>query len=132
MAAAVMTRTPATTPLRRVAALRPAPVAPRRLPDSTYRRRRLLALAGLAVLALGCWLALQAAVSGAGGGPLTATGAAGSAPAAARTWVVRPGDTLWGIALAAGARGDIRPYVDRLAAETAGRPLVVGEHLALP
>ncbi len=73
-----------------------------------------------------------AAVSGAGGGPLTATGAARGTPAAARVWVVRPGDTLWTIALAAGAKGDIRPLVDKLAAETGNKPLQVGEQVLLP
>lgn len=52
--------------------------------------------------------------------------------ASARVWIVRPGDTLWGIALASGAKGDIRPYVDRLSSEVGGRPLQVGERIVLP
>ena len=99
---------------------------------AVYRRRRAVALAGLALLLFGLWFALQAAVGGAGGGPLTATGAATGIPAAAHVWVVRPGDTLWSIALRSGARGDIRPVVDRLAAQTGGRPLQVGQRVLLP
>ncbi|MCU4183710.1 LysM peptidoglycan-binding domain-containing protein [Acidiferrimicrobium sp. IK] len=97
-----------------------------------YRRRRGVALAGTALLLIGFWFALQAALGGTGGGPLTATGAAVGTPAAAKVWVVRPGDTLWSIALRSGARGDIRPVVDRLAEETGGQPLQVGERILLP
>ena len=43
-------------------------------------------------------------------------GAEASRPAAARMYVVRPGDTLWGIATGlVGRAGDPRPVVDRLA-----------------
>ncbi len=102
-------------------------------PDAaTYRRRRLAAAALLATLVMGAWLACRAVVDSsstfAGPGPAVVAGT----PVAARSWVVGPGDTLWGIALAAGARGDIRPYVDMLAAETGNRPLVVGEVVPLP
>ncbi len=97
-----------------------------------YRRRRAVALAGLILLLAGLWFALQAAVSGAGGAPLTTAGAATGSPAVAKVWVVRPDDTLWTIALESGARGDIRPVVDRLVAETGGRPLQVGERIQLP
>lgn len=55
-----------------------------------------------------------------------------TALASARVWIVRPGDTLWSIALASGAKGDIRPLVDRLSKEVGGRPLQVGERIVLP
>jgi LysM repeat protein len=43
-------------------------------------------------------------------------GVGASRPAAARVYVVRPGDTLWGIAAGlVGRAGDPRPVVDRLA-----------------
>jgi hypothetical protein len=45
---------------------------------------------------------------------------------------VRPGDTLWSIALASGARGDIRPEVDALSSEVHGQALQVGERIVLP
>jgi hypothetical protein len=89
---------------------------------------------GLVLAAFGGLIALQGALGGTGGGPLTATGAPGAAPrtVGARVWIVQPGDTLWGIAQAEGGRGDIRPLVDRLSAETGGRPLQVGQRILLP
>jgi len=43
-------------------------------------------------------------------------GAGAGQPAAPRVYVVRPGDTLWGIATGVvGRAGDPRPVVDRLA-----------------
>lgn len=78
-------------------------------------------------------LSLHGALGWVGGGPLTTAGLPGvPQPAAARVWVVRPGDTLWGIARATGATGDLRPLVDRLSAEVGGQPLQPGEHIALP
>jgi hypothetical protein len=99
---------------------------------ATFRRRRAVALTGLALLLGGLWVALQAAVGGPGGSLLTSSGTPGGTPAAAHVWVVHPGDTLWSIALASGAHGDIRPVVDQLSAETGGRPLTVGERVTLP
>lgn len=109
-----------------------APSCEQQRQAATFRRRRAVALTGLALLLGGLWIALQAAVGGTGGSLLTSSGTPGGTPAAAHVWVVRPGDTLWGIALASGAQGDIRPVVDRLAAQTGGRPLTVGERIVLP
>ncbi|HWG72819.1 MAG TPA: LysM domain-containing protein [Acidimicrobiales bacterium] len=84
---------------------------------------------------LGIWLALQAHPGVPGGGPLTTTGAPavlGARPAAVHVWVVRPGDTLWGIVESSGVKGDPRPAVDRLAAQAGGRALQPGERLVLP
>ena len=124
------------------------------LADSPYRpsvsprvaaNRRLagallvLTLALVAVL-VAVLFALQAALGGGSGGPLTvgatSTGAvqyAGAVQSASsRAWVVRPGDTLWSIAVAILPHGDVRPLVDRLSAEVGGRPLLVGQHVTLP
>jgi hypothetical protein len=97
------------------------------------RRRRALAVVMLvAVLAAG-WIVLQAAQGRTGGGPLPATGVPGGLePAASRVWVVRPGDTLWSIALAVDPKGDVRPLVDRLAAAVGTTSLYPGETIPLP
>ena len=57
------------------------------------------------------------------------------APAAARVYVVRSGDTLWGIARAqAGSGEDLRPLVDRLVRVNHLRAaaIVPGQQLVLP
>jgi hypothetical protein len=92
-------------------------------------------LAVLVVIALG----LQAVLGGLGGGPLTTSEPPGTGalagvlqPAAMRTYTVQPGDTVWSIARGLSGGGDPRPVVDRLMAERQGRPLQVGERIALP
>lgn len=108
-----------------------------RLHPSVYRRRRLLA-AGLLLLAIAAVLVTaQSFMAGTGGGPLTATGAAASSswamtPAGTEVWVVRPGDTLWSIARSVDPQGDVRPLVDRLAAEVGRDTLYPGETVAIP
>ena len=109
-----------------------APPAGRRHPAAVYRRRRAVAAVSL-VTAVGLMIAVYAALAGASGGPLTTTGAAaGLVPATARVWVVQPGDTLWKIATALDPRGDVRPLVDRLAAEIGGSSLYPGEQIPIP
>jgi nucleoid-associated protein YgaU len=101
--------------------------------SAVFRRRRLAAAGLLAVLVAGSWIGLQAALGRIGGGPLATTGAPGGLqPAAARTWVVQPGDTLWSIAEAVDPKGDVRPLVDRMAAELGSTSLYPGERVAVP
>lgn len=108
-------------------------------PDgAAYRRRRavtlLMLLVAVALVTAVCRLTL----AGSGGGALTTAGSSGAlsapAPPAAtgRTYVVRPGDTLWSIVRASGQRGDPRPVIDRLVGQLGGRPLQPGERLTLP
>ena len=109
------------TRLRVQSASRAAP------PRAVFRRRRLAALAALALSLLACKAVLALSLSGASSAPpgrMTVV--------AERTYVVQPGDTMWGIARAAQPRGDVRPLVDRLAAERRGRPLRVGERIVVP
>jgi hypothetical protein len=119
----------------------PAPVLPfpdarggvRRPSSAVLRRRRLLAAALLTVLVAAAWFGLQAALGRIGGSPLATAGAPGGPePAAGRLWIVRPGDTLWSIAVALDPRGDVRPLVDRLDAEVGGTLLYPGESIAIP
>ncbi len=100
---------------------------------AVLRRRRIVAVGLLALVVLGCSFGLQAALGRIGGGPLAITDAPGGLqPAAARIWIVRPGDTLWSIAEAVDPRGDVRPLVDRLAAETGRTVLYPGEAISVP
>jgi hypothetical protein len=87
----------------------------------------------LALVAFASWVGLQAALGRTGAGPLASTGApGGSEPASVRVWTVRPGDTLWSIAEAVDPRGDVRPLVDRMAAELGGTTLYPGESVSVP
>lgn len=106
---------------------------------AVYRRRRAVALILLCAMVAAIALALQAVLGGLGGGPLTTSGPSGTGamvgvlqPAALRTYTVQPGDTLWSIARGLSGGGDPRPIVDRLMAQRQGRPLQVGERIALP
>ncbi len=103
----------------------PAPV-----PAGVYRRRRLLAVVVMAVLAYGAWsLALDA-------GDRLFTGQAGAAAvvgdAEPEVWVVQPGDTLWSIAVELGGDVDVRQRVDQLAEHNGGPMLEVGQRLVIP
>jgi hypothetical protein len=97
-------------------------------------RRRLVAAAIALGMAVGIGTALQGALGVTGGGPLSTTGVPGGVAqlAGQRVWVVAPGDTVWAIATAVSGNRDVRPLVDRLVAETGGRPLQVGQRLPLP
>lgn len=90
----------------------------------------LLVIAAVIVVA-----AIRLALAGPGGGALTTPGSAGAAsaqPAAARFYVVQPGDSLWSIVRANGYRGDPRPVVDRLASTLGHHPLQPGQRIVLP
>ena len=108
----------------------PTVCRPRRLPASTYRRRRAVA-AGLVVLVV---LVLSAALGPLGGGPLPVPerpDAVGLGDGT-RVYVVQPGDTFWSIARRLDPRADPRPLVDRLVAAHGTPVLHVGERLPVP
>lgn len=101
-----------------------------------FRRRRAVASL-VAVVLLGAVLALGVP----GDVPLTPSGQApaagvvsvgGAVAVSSGSYVVQPGDTLWQIARALQPSGDVRPLVQRLAAERGGAPLRAGERLVLP
>lgn len=113
-----------------------------RLASSVYRRRRLVAGAAVALvlsLSIAVLSAAGSALARTGGGPLTTTGGQGSGlapvaagPGGARVWIVRPGDTLWGIATSLEPGRDVRPLVDQLQAEVGSSPLQPGEAVPIP
>ena len=117
-------------PRRPVCQLTLVPVRPT---AAVLLRRRIVAAGLLVATAMGAWIGLQAALGRIGGGPLATTGAPGGLqPAATRVWVVRPGDTLWSIAEAVDPGGDVRPLVDRLAAQVRSTALFPGETIVIP
>jgi hypothetical protein len=103
--------------------------------QAVYRRRRLVVLlAFVSVVALG-WLGLHQLTGASGGGPLTAAGRPVSVNAQLATntrVIVQPGDTLWSLARRAQPTGDVRPLVAALDAARHGRMLEVGESIDLP
>jgi hypothetical protein len=104
----------------------PAPAGRR-----TRRHRRFVpGLLTVAVL-VGLWLGTGALTALR---PKPASGArlAGASLVGGQRYVVRPGDTLWSIAVALDPSGDPRPLVDDLEAELRGSTLQPGETLVLP
>jgi hypothetical protein len=101
----------------------------RRHAPEVYRRRRVVALGALVLVFGGAGLLIRGWLSG----PPDAAGPSlAGRTVAAHVWVVRPGDTLWAIALASGDKGDIRPLVDELSAQVHGQPLQIGQRILLP
>jgi nucleoid-associated protein YgaU len=88
------------------------------------RRRRVVVL--VAAVSLGAaWAGPLAGAMGRAGGP---------EPVAARSYVVRGGDTLWGIAERVAPEADPRSVVDAIAAANAvdAGSLVPGQTLVIP
>ena len=106
-----------------------------RLHPAVYRRRRLAVLLFAVVLAAVAFLAVTGArtLLGAGTAGPSVAAAPVATPGAASptTYVVQPGDTLWGIARQLQPTGDVRPVVDRLAERVGGASLEAGQRLRL-
>jgi len=113
----------ARVPTRRLPPPRVATPRSRRTSPTTFRRRRIVA----AVLAAGVVVVAGQAGGALGGSPLAAPGRRPTV--SVRTIVVRPGDTLWGIAGRIAPGQDPRPVVDALAAAHGDGPLIPGETL---
>ncbi|MGO8873303.1 MAG: LysM peptidoglycan-binding domain-containing protein [Acidimicrobiales bacterium] len=106
-----------------------APVAhgrrPHRVPVEVRRRRTLLAVMGLLLIALALPL-------GGAGGHSHPTGSTPAEAGHPSSYVVQPGDTLWSIAERMAPAADPRPLVAELSAQTGSDHVVPGERLVLP
>jgi nucleoid-associated protein YgaU len=87
----------------------------------TFLWRRTLVVGALALVAALAWGATARLVP-----------AAGAAPSATHTYVARPGDTIWAIAVRFSTGGDPWPLVDRLEAQIGGGTLQPGQVLTVP
>jgi len=113
----------------------PHPDGRRRLDAAVYRRRR-LAVAAVALLALALLWSGARVVGGPGRAAEDRPGGV-SAPASgtptALVHVVRPGDTVWAVARALQPEGEVRHLVDAVVAANGGSPVLrVGQELVLP
>jgi hypothetical protein len=106
----------------------PSPASARRQPRR--RKRFLPGLLTIAVL-VGLWLG-AGALTAMRPKPATGVRLAGASLVGGQRYVVRPGDTLWSIAVALDPSGDPRPVVDDLTAQLDGSSLRPGETLVLP
>jgi nucleoid-associated protein YgaU len=98
-------------------------------PSVAVRRRRFV----LGTVAAGLLAALALPWSGTGGSLATPGPAlAGETVAAHSSYVVRPGDTLWSIAVRLDPTGDPRPAVAQLETQVGSDTVVPGESLVLP
>jgi nucleoid-associated protein YgaU len=96
----------------------------RRHPPATYRRRRVLAVGLVVAVGLSVWSGARVVLGAVGGQSVQLI--------RAHVVVVRPGETLWSIAVAQDPQGNVLPLLDRLETETHDRPLQVGEQIVVP
>jgi nucleoid-associated protein YgaU len=101
---------------------RPAAAASHR--RRVYLWRRVIVVAAIAAFGAVAW--------GAGGRLVAVAPAQPSRAPVQHVYVVRPGDTIWGIAVRYSGDGDPRPLADRLEAQIGGGVLQPGEQLTVP
>ena len=103
-------------------------VAPRRVSEATYRRRRTIVGTALAVFVAVGAVTAHDVLAGSGGVPASA---AESQPARSVV-VARPGDTLWAIADRFRGEVSITHYVDKLVSLNGGASIQAGQAVTLP
>jgi LysM repeat protein len=107
-------------------------------PSQIYARRRLMAIVSLVAIVLVLFVGTGHVVANRGGAPASAsmirpaTPAAAAAPAAADTYIVQPGDTLWSIGERFHGGASLVDYVDSLVEANGGTELQVSQALTLP
>ncbi len=100
------------------------------VPETTYRRRRAVVGAILAVLIAVTVVLAHDVLAGSGGVPASA---AASQPALVRqTVTAQPGDTLWSIGRAHHGSVSITRYVDKLVDLNGGASIQAGQAVLLP
>jgi hypothetical protein len=115
----------------------PPPAVPARRAAASLRTAkkgiagRLIPGALTVTVLVGVWYG-AGALTGLRAGPQPGVRAPGASLVAGARYVVRPGDTLWSIALRLDPSGDPRPVVDELTGELGGASLQPGEQLVLP
>jgi hypothetical protein len=102
----------------------PAPL-PRRVPPEVRRRRTLVAVTAVLLVAL----ALPLSGTGGHSHPIGSALAETGRPV---VYTVQPGDSLWSIAERVDPSADPRPLMDRLASQTGSDTVVPGERIVLP
>jgi Tfp pilus assembly protein FimV len=121
-------------PALRTSRVRPSSVRPSRVRPSaaTYRRRRAIVGAGLAVFVAVGLVTAHDVLAGSGGVPASAAASQPALGAVPASVVARPGDTLWSIADE--LRGDvpITRYVDTLVDLNGGASIEAGQTIVLP
>ena len=103
-------------------------VAPRRVSEATFRRRRMIAGTALAVFVAVGAVTAHDVLAGSGGVPASA---AESQPARSVV-VARPGDSLWAIADRFHGEVSITRYVDKLVSLNGGASIEAGQAITLP
>lgn len=103
-------------------------VGQRRARRAAVQRGRRVVVLAILTAGLVCGLSLPLSALGGSSGARYA----GLDVSRAAVYVVRPGDTLWSIALRFDRGGDPRPLAEAIAKETGSAVVVPGEHIAIP
>lgn len=94
--------------------------------------RRVDYLVVLSLVTLGLVLGVRVAQAAAAEEPIEGTDVGAAVVVSESTYVVQPGDTMWGIAVELAPEGDPRPLVDELVELNGSAVIAVGDEIVLP